>query len=492
MCQHPIIIKNRTRRYEEGVTKVFLQVPCGHCADCEKSKQDEWFVRSFFEYERVTSSGGAVWFPTLTYDNEHLPWYRDSNFCDKDHHDGFNIPCFCKKDFVSFRNKLRVNLARAGYRCAGDTALRYFYACEFGGRRKRPHIHALIFIPMRIPAKVMYDCFRRSWCNGMVMYSKRGMMADSVKAAQYTMKYITKDISYFKLNKIQSYIDCLKRLEANSKDIDERDFYHNKLKVFRRCLPHHSQSIGFGIDGVSRMTERMIVENKIPSSMLGVFHTDPTKVSWNFRVPTYYLRKLLYDYDRFHNLYILNDYGKEVCRNVFDKKVDSLVAKYSPFVGRWNDYFNQVTPLLSVVEKGRDIESDKSFLTSVLNDISTVRRYVIYRMVYRDVRIDDSLPYCDYSALERGVVDFYVRQKSGGKVITPLGFNEYDRLRSDPVKTYARFPCFDELEEVAQIFDYYNKVLGDFECEGWMTESYRLSGIYVNYDNFLTTEFLNT
>lgn len=69
MCYNPITIKT-----EQG----YKQVPCGHCLECLKKRQNEWTNRL---NEQLKSAKGKAVFFTLTYDENSVPKnYFDGNF----------------------------------------------------------------------------------------------------------------------------------------------------------------------------------------------------------------------------------------------------------------------------------------------------------------------------------------------------------------------------------------------------------------------------
>ena len=81
MCTHTRTIKNRAKRFTEGVTKARLQVPCGKCDDCRAKLQQDWSVRTYAEIERYNKAGGKVIFATFTYSNRfhhtQMPKYNE-------------------------------------------------------------------------------------------------------------------------------------------------------------------------------------------------------------------------------------------------------------------------------------------------------------------------------------------------------------------------------------------------------------------------------
>lgn len=113
MCLSPI----HAERQEFGRPKFTyhgeLRLPCGKCIECIKKRASEWALRAKHEI----SLHNENCFLTLTYDDEHLP----SNF-------------IIKSDFQNFLKKIRKK-----------EKLRYIVSYEYGSKRFRPHMHAIIF-----------------------------------------------------------------------------------------------------------------------------------------------------------------------------------------------------------------------------------------------------------------------------------------------------------------------------------------------------------
>lgn len=242
MCLSPIRIPNPSRRFVAGVSAPYLYVPCRKCSECRKREQDDWFVRAYMEFLRVKRAGGDVWFPTLTFNDEHLPWYVDD-----DH--GFSCQC-CDVDLIKrFRDHFRVLLQRAVPN-QDIKEIRFEFVTEYGGERGRIHHHALIFVPFHVDARVMVSCLERAWSyrlepvyedyvlkrgprkgetvrrhkkvhgvevlkkvpkNGFVMWSKKGMKINDSRGIRYVQKYITKPARWIKEYGIEEYEARLKR-----------------------------------------------------------------------------------------------------------------------------------------------------------------------------------------------------------------------------------------------------------------------------------------
>lgn len=313
MCLTPITISNPTRRFVDGISRYRQQVPCGCCKECIKSQQDDWFVRAYFEYQRVKKAGGDVWFPLLTYSEEDLPVYHDDEF-------GFHMPAFRRDDLKKFRDKLRVIISRHfldelakqndvptiqkrikgvvyvfwDWKTYGldnkkklvDEAnskvngIRYIACPEFGETNGRSHFHVLLFVPFKLTIKQMFgtreknytDGFLyRAWQHGYVSYKSkkvggRGPIIESERGIQYAFKYSWKHDTWYDFYGIDNYKKQLKEKIAQCKQ-DIRKFepgkiffcqltkellkYRNRLKLFRNAEPRRSQSTYFGAEGLN-------------------------------------------------------------------------------------------------------------------------------------------------------------------------------------------------------------------------------------------------
>lgn len=90
-----------------------LRLPCGTCTECIKKRAIDWALRAKHEISLHKENC----FLTLTYDDAHLP----SKFIQK-------------LDFQKFLKKVRKKYK-----------LRYMVSYEYGSKKQRPHVHAIIF-----------------------------------------------------------------------------------------------------------------------------------------------------------------------------------------------------------------------------------------------------------------------------------------------------------------------------------------------------------
>lgn len=134
MCDCPTLVKNPYFRadprkglnYLHDCESQYMAVPCHHCPSCIATQQ--MYILQRFQMEALDN---YIYFATLTYDNEHLP-FVDVN--------GYSIDFAYFKHFTDMIKRIRKN----------DLFTRpfsYFAVSEFGSSRGRPHFHALFFLP---------------------------------------------------------------------------------------------------------------------------------------------------------------------------------------------------------------------------------------------------------------------------------------------------------------------------------------------------------
>lgn len=139
---------------------VVVDVPCGHCIECLKKRQNDWKLRISHE----CAEWSHCYFFTLTYRNDKLPCHvvnRDEFGCV--HYSGTFPKCqefvsrfpFCDLEIVSSSNKsevqsfikrMRESISRKYY--DGERwPMKYFVCAEYGPNprgTKRPHYHGII------------------------------------------------------------------------------------------------------------------------------------------------------------------------------------------------------------------------------------------------------------------------------------------------------------------------------------------------------------
>lgn len=113
--------------YIQNVSQRYVEVPCGHCAECIAKKQNSLAQRAYFE-----SLGKHCYFATLTYNDEFLPRFTDrygrewtyANLSDLQR---------CLKD------------VRKHFFDKRGVAFKYIAVSERGSKKHRPHFHVEFF-----------------------------------------------------------------------------------------------------------------------------------------------------------------------------------------------------------------------------------------------------------------------------------------------------------------------------------------------------------
>lgn len=492
MCLTPLVISNPSRRFVRGLSRPRLTVPCGHCKECIQRQQDDWFIRSVFETKRVQSLGGAVWFPTLTFNDEHLHIWHDPK------HD-YSCPCFDVVDFKRFRDSFRTYLTREGFECSGDRTIRYFYACEYGSKRGRSHIHCLLFVPFHVPSSLMHSVLQKSWKNGFVMWSKRGMIAQTYKASQYCMKYLSKEMSWYKQYGVDKYLQTLHDDIFNASSEDDSVSARELLKRFRRVTPGHKQSLGFGIDGIDYFRNDdgswnipALVDGRFDSSKVGVL---PTKKGENFmyNMPMYYLRKIFYNTDEW-NLYRMNDLGFHVLSLRFQLSLKRASDKYRVYMSQQGLLSQHLSPLCGSVDP-----------VEIYNEIQRLMNYrtsydlALFNLVYRDIEgTDDNESFIrDFDTrsirqqldfLDANALDFLFAQKSID--IEPLPERCRNRAAGHVADvTFNDLPCFSGFSEVLSIIEDLEYKIGSLEQDAYVTQRLQDENLF-GVRNGYTSDYL--
>lgn len=149
-----------------------LQLPCGQCSFCRRTRSRDWAARCLYEaslYEKNC-------FVTLTYDESHLP--ADGSLK--------------KKHFQDFMKRLRSRHS--------DRTIRFFQCGEYGPRLLRPHYHALLF-NFDFDDKYFWkeihgeNYFRSNELESLWTFGFSLIGSVSFGSASYVASYITKKIT---------------------------------------------------------------------------------------------------------------------------------------------------------------------------------------------------------------------------------------------------------------------------------------------------------
>lgn len=254
-----------------------LRVPCGHCADCLRVMHNEWFFRAFVEYRNFRKCG-AVYFVTLTYNNDYLPVIDLPN--------GKKQYAFNRTNIHNFVKYMRIWLKRHGFLHKG---IKYMICSEYGDTTDRPHHHMLLYCPFHLPN--FRHFIESTWKYGFVLRSPDfGWEVKTSAGIDYATKYVCKD-----------YVKCINGKDSNlSKYLDtlsddEREKYLDSIKNY---LPKHWQSCHFGesfIDSaikVDERTQRVRSEREQARFLAENKYTLVSRINGIYPIPRYYHLKM--------------------------------------------------------------------------------------------------------------------------------------------------------------------------------------------------------
>lgn len=344
MCTDCLSIPSNSKRYKSLVSRSTLTVPCGHCPECISQAQDDWFLRCYQEIRDYNTSGGAVVYMTLTYNNWNLPVYTDVGmYTDRETGEVservFHIPCFSKAHKDKYMNSLLKWFERRGVTGQNSKGIRFIWPSEYGMTENcthRPHYHPLLFIPKEGMALFknkteLAKLLKSFWHYGFVHFSDEedgGMFVTTECAGRYVTKYVVKDLEFFSQPEVNDYL-----YDADGNLIKDR------WERFKPFAPHHWQSQSFGLGLVDYCENDDVFRDGLNFKFKSDIEKGKRKI---YKVPRYIERKLLYKVDSLYyvptdefgeqldfsvryDTLVLNDRGKDVKTKFgFDYKLDRL------------------------------------------------------------------------------------------------------------------------------------------------------------------------
>ena len=335
MCLNPIKIKNpKVLISKEGGTKYIIEVPCGQCSECIDNKRREITARCYYECMDTISSGGYVYFDTLTYDNKHLPLLSDIVPSIK-RGSRMDTSCYRTDDIRLFLVRLRRKAEYYDKKLKNN--FKYFVASEYGsrdeyiderGRKKvgteRPHYHIICFVKGNginhfELSNLIDECWGKGRTDGVRYKGKKyvnGHTFQSMDNAElmknvckYVSKYVVKDVAYN--TKVERRLDAL--------NIDEDE----KRRIIKNMLNFTRWSKGFGLYGLeyNRECDLKNGDMRIPHK----------KKVWDYMPLSGYLdRKLYYICEDGH--WSLTDEGKVVKKQRINKAIERVEKKFVDFM----------------------------------------------------------------------------------------------------------------------------------------------------------------
>lgn len=274
MCLAPIRIRNKGLLHNAGPYN--LQVPCGHCKDCQDVKSIDYFLRAFSIYRNLPA-GWQMYFVTFTYRESDCPRsdFYDINPKTGEYYKVFRNCRVFNHDHLHTFVKSYVQKYRRLYPNDPEKRPKMLFTCEFGeteGATHRPHYHGLIAVPYEfVTYKEFKDEIESFWHYGFTKDIRIHKFdksfpedRDPINCIKYICKYVTKGTGFYpKYLKEKHLIPSL----AERFKIEPRVFTTN----------------GFGKELENLLTNANYVSNAITLCVGKTFQ--------QYNIPAYYRRR---------------------------------------------------------------------------------------------------------------------------------------------------------------------------------------------------------
>lgn len=277
MCLSPILIKNQSRMYRGKVdtltafhdtTSQYIYVPCGVCPDCCRKKQMYIVQRTQLE-----QFDNYIFFATFTYSNDMIRSIDVNGFT---HY---------YADVKDIQNMLKRCRKRPDW-----IVSKYLYVVEYGGKRHRPHFHALFFVPKKSTdhiytplnyQSILYDMFKDEWKRnvGSTRYPIYHPLCKFISVGNkrtYDLHYVNpqttnngcSDVGFYVTKyclKFDDWID--KKRKALYLNLEPDEYY----KVWKLLRPRVQYSHFFGLSSTSRDYIRKCIDEYSNNSLYPLF-----------------------------------------------------------------------------------------------------------------------------------------------------------------------------------------------------------------------------
>lgn len=326
MCLSPISIPNQTKyvslKYKD---RFLMQIPCGHCAECQQTLSNQWYYRSWYEFTELEQVNGYCLFDTLTYSNKNLPHLSDTwQFVDKKN----DYPCF---DFLHTRRFLQALYKRIERQGFQTSNCRYFLCSEYGTRENathRPHYHLLLYVnnpaisPLWLSQQIA-ELWKYGRTDGVpykgtqYVLSHNTIFANQTKGGKlrtchYITKYVQKSCKFQKelnrrLNVTMAKLADYVFPNNPEKWLQSEEAHRERLKLSRYVNQFHRQSQHFGETALRDLDLNQLFNDGC------LYMPDSKGVKIPIPLPTYYKRKLFQEQIEFNGsrYWQLTELGKE-------------------------------------------------------------------------------------------------------------------------------------------------------------------------------------
>lgn len=449
MCEHPICVKNPSRKFGDGMSKTHFLVPCGQCASCRAQMQEDWFQRAWIEYKEFVENKGRVLFVTLTYRPSCLPKLDIEN--DKLVHgdDKKGVKCFDDADIKTYLNTLRKRFERKGI-----TGLKYFICSEFGlteGKTKRPHYHGLIYVPKcRLSDIEVADIVKSSWFNGWCFFSDAGCYIKNESAIKYVSKYVCKDLDFYGQQEIKD-IQCNKMLR----------------KKYHRFMPKHYQSKGFGGDLARWLLHKEDCFEYFKNGLGQEYYG--TSVDRFYQIPRYVRDKILYH--DVNGVRYPSVIGKNILMRLFDYRLEQSNKSLRKFfipLGLYqlidDEDAYKIIPIYRQLDYENNRNGVRSYLIDLLNnrsvtELSLYKKVFCNRSLYNETTEADIQEFneCDVETLSVFAHMLYDDEINGDDYFAISDEPWKEKIDMNAIPTYNHFTRFKDFDELLEAI---NKIQG--------------------------------
>jgi len=336
-CVDPVVTKNK---------RVF---PCGKCQICRAQKSSEWTTRAY--HELITQKKAI--FITLTYDSKNMTKCEKTKFkkqCKEDK--GGNL---VKEDMRKFFKSLR---QRLGTR----TKIKYIYCGEYGGERRRPHYHAIIYgIEATEEVKVIVN---RSWGRGYVDMPTNKI---NEKIIKYVLGYVRKKIGTE--NEKYEEIGRVKPYQRQSQGLG-KEWAEKNVKQW-------AEKMSIGMDGRQKPIPRYYVKK--------IHEMEGYKIRYTTKITTvYYIEGMRCDRE------IINKNNYKVVKNRegrYTKKMEEAIeVKIKLAEIKNKEYYKEIK--IDVVriyeEKRKRREQEREQNDEWYEHCSNLAEEIIEKMLYKE------------------------------------------------------------------------------------------------------------
>lgn len=209
-CLQPILISD-PRGLGNGFPQK-MEVPCGKCLGCLKTRQNDYSIRVSEELLKH----GCNCFVTLTYRDESLPLAVDES-------SGELRGSLCRKHIQDFMKVVRSNLVRSGF-----LSPKVFLCGEYGTKTFRPHYHLCL-------AGVHSTMLQSSldyWYDRYGFYNIQDIgstYTDKRKVGLYVGKYASKGVF---ISESPLLLDCMEKPFLMASNFLGLDYIKDRLDYF--------------------------------------------------------------------------------------------------------------------------------------------------------------------------------------------------------------------------------------------------------------------